>query len=202
MKKIISLIFISSILFAACNSAQKNRSVLEPKATKENNIEKKSNKKVFDDFLNTSCNYSLIYPEEAEVLANDGVSFEDESFNAFIFLKGSGRLINVSCYSSTDDLQNYVRKVWQDNKNDIQNLKDRNIAKQVGDLEEINFRNEPAYQFSLTSDYKYANNGGGEVLKDPTTLIFVKHNNLIYEIAYLTGNQKSKEVLDSFKFTN
>ncbi|MCX6734458.1 MAG: hypothetical protein NTZ25_00940 [Candidatus Peregrinibacteria bacterium] len=190
MKKNINLVFISLIIFSACNSVQKTQ------PTKENSTTKISN-----NFINTSCNYSLKYSKDAEVLANDGVSFEDESFNAFIFLKGSGRLINVSCYSLTNDLKDYVIKVWQDNKDDIQNLKNRNITKTVGELEEINFRNEFAYQFALTSDYKYANKGGGEILKDPTTLIFVKHNNLIYEIAYLTGNQKSKEVLDSFEFS-
>lgn len=202
MGKNISLILISLIFFTSCSSVQKIQPSpkLQPIA-KEINIEKDTTKETSYNFINTSCHYSLKYTKEAEVFSNDGVPFEDESFDAFVFLSGSGRLINVSCYSSNDTLEYYVKKVWQDNTDDIKNLKNRNITKTVGDLEEINFRNKSAYQFSLTADYKYANNGGGEILKDPTTLIFVEHNGLVYEIAYLTNSQKSKEVLDSFEFS-
>jgi|GEM_PF-2446369 len=208
MKRIFAFCFLSAFILTACNP-QETKSVqtstLTPNQTATSTPSPISTQenlpKAVYNFANTQCNYSFDYPKEAEIGDNDMVPFEEESSNVFAFLKGDGRLINIECYSTDENLKDYAQKAWQENKDDIANKQSMGIMKTVGDLNEIKFQDEEAYKFSLTGSYKYPNDGGGEILKDPTTIIFIKHNNVNYEIIYLADNQKSEAVLSSFKFT-
>ena len=213
MKKIIPLLILSMLVLTACEtkvvqpievSTTKVQASEVPAPTptkKQNNPIKESSSKTAKNFSNSKCNYSFNYPEGSELLSNEPIGFVDESPDVFINLKGEGRLINISCYSANEDLKSYAQKNGQDNKDDIAKVESLGSTKNVGDLSEIKFQDEEAYQFTLIGSYKYPNDGGGEVLKNPTTVIFVKHNNFTYEIAYLTDNKKSEEILNSFKFT-
>ena len=152
----------------------------------------------WEEFNNTSFSYRLLHPSGNPFKpASNCFAEEDASVcsNVNVYSLISINIFEPYWLESYPEfglpLDEYVKKVHE--MNEPESEEERRT-----ELRNVKFADTEAYTFTMLGSYDLPT--GGRLYEEPTTFVFVKIGELLYEISFPTLNDSSTAILNSFNF--